>query len=397
MATIKTIQRKKGTAYQIGYTLHGIRSWLSLGSNYTKEDAQEIALVVDKIIASLESNLPLDPRTKLWLEHTPDDLRRRLSKAGLVDVMRVPTLGEVFDAYWELEIPKLKTSTATVRAWSKRKLFEFVDPETKLDEFTKRNALKFVNLIQSKYAEASATGIVRDLQRVFRWANEAEITTLNPFAGIKKGSFKNKSREYYVPMSDYFALLDACPSKSSRVAIALYRIGGLRASEALLLQWHDVDFARGRILVSSPKTARHTGKESRVVPMFPLLRQELETLWDSLPEGGSPFVITEYRTTLFDHIERIVFYAGLNRWERLLQNLRSSRAIEIAREFGELAESEWIGHSPQTAKDHYLHVLDSDFARAIAVPETIPETSKEPVTKGICDATQAQPQTQPQN
>lgn len=103
--------------------------------NYTKEDAQEIALVVDKIIASLESNLPLDPRTKLWLEHTPDDLRRRLSKAGLVDVMRVPTLGEVFDAYWELEIPKLKTSTATVRAWSKRKLFEFVDPETKLFDF----------------------------------------------------------------------------------------------------------------------------------------------------------------------------------------------------------------------------------------------------------------------
>jgi hypothetical protein len=25
MATIKAIQRKKGTAYQIGYTLHGIR------------------------------------------------------------------------------------------------------------------------------------------------------------------------------------------------------------------------------------------------------------------------------------------------------------------------------------------------------------------------------------
>ncbi len=75
----------------------------------------------------------------------------------------------------------------------------------------------------------------------------------------------------------------------------------------------------------------------------------------------------------YTKIERIVFYAGLNRWERLIQNLRSSRAIEIAREYGVLAEAEWIGHSPQTAKDHYLHVLDADFEHAATVDKTIPK------------------------
>ncbi len=382
MATIKAIKRKKRTAYQIGFTVNGIRSWLSLGSNYGKEDVQEIALVIDKIVASISSGLELESRTKVWLEHAPEDLRERLDKAGLIESTRTPTLGEVIDAYWELEVPKLGERTARFRAWSVSKFFEFVSPTTKLDAFSKRDALSFVNQMQSKYAEATVATIVRDLKRVFRWASEVEITNINPFEGVKKGSFKNKSREYYVPMSDYFALLDACPSRMSRVLISLYRIGGLRAGEALLLQWPDVDFARGRILVHSPKTARHADKDSRVVPMFPLLRQELEAYWDSLPEGGSPYLITEYRTTLNNHVERIVFYAGLNRWERLIQNMRSSRAIEIAREYGVLAEAEWIGHSPQTAKDHYLHVLDADFERAATVDNSVPkEPEKKTTTK----------------
>lgn len=75
-------------------------------------------------------------------------------------------------------------------------------------------------------------------------------------------------------------------------------------------------------------------------------------------------MIDRNRTTIGKHIEQIVFYAGLNRWERLIQNFRSSRAIEIYEQYGKLAESEWIGHSVRTARDHYLHVLDATFERA---------------------------------
>ncbi|MDO5749497.1 MAG: tyrosine-type recombinase/integrase [Planctomycetia bacterium] len=146
--------------------------------------------------------------------------------------------------------------------------------------------------------------------------------------------------------------------------LGLYRVGGLRYSEALLVQWRDVDFVGRRLLVHSPKTSRIRGRGSRVIPLFPRLRELLEELWETVPENGSPYVISENRTTIRKHVDRIVFYAGLNRWERLIQNLRSSCAIDVQKKFGDLAESEWIGHSPQTAKDHYLHVLDSDFEEA---------------------------------
>ena len=365
MATVREFKRKRGfSAYQIHFKLNGGRRYLSLGSNYRKEDAQEISFFVDRLVASIESGRPLDRQTTVWLETASGDLKERLERSALIEVERVPTLEDIFDAYWEAEFYDMKPTTQRNKKQSRRKFFEFVDRKTRFDAFTKRDASAFATYLSSIVSEATRAGIVKDVRRVFNWAKEFELIEKNPFDGVKRGSFKNKSREYYVSWSDYEKILDACPSRMWRALLALYRVGGLRFSEALRAQWSDVDFPRGRMLIHSPKTERYAGKDSRVIPLFPELRVELENLWEETPEGGSPYIISENPASVRRNIDRIIFFAGLNRWERLIQNLRSSRAIEVARDFGELAESEWIGHSPQTARDHYLHLLDADFDRA---------------------------------
>ncbi len=374
MAIVKEIKRKTRTAYQIEYREGGLRKYLSLGSLYDKREAQEIASYVERIVAATTVGRLFDKRTQSWLDAIPKDLQDRLDHAGLAKFERVPTLEEIFDAYWEAEYYELKPTTQSSKRQMRRRFFEIVDKTTPINAFTKRDALKYVQSLKKSYSEATRAGLIRDLRRTFNWAKDVELTSFNPFDGIRRGSFKNKLREYYVPMNDFEKMIDACPSGMWRAALALYRIGGLRYSEALQVEWRDVDFVGRRLLVHSSKTERFGGKESRVIPLFPRLGELLEEYYDSLPEGCPSYVISENRSTIRKHVDRIVFNAGLNRWERLIQNLRSSRAIEVARDFGEMAESEWIGHSPQTAKDHYLHVLDADFERATRQGETILET-----------------------
>lgn len=364
MAIVKEIKRKTRTAYQIEYREGGKRKYLSLGSLYNKRAAQEIAVYVEKIVTARLTGTPVDIRTSSWLSTIPEDLQERLSRNGLVELKKVPTLEELFDAYWESEYYDLKRTTQSSKRQSRRRFFDFANKNALCDTFTKRDAVEFVRFLDNQVGEATRAGTIRDVRRVFNFGVESELIDSNPFLGVKRGSFKNKSREYYVPMTDFEKMIDACPTRMWRAVLALYRIGGLRYSEALLVQWRDVDFVGRRLLVHSPKTARIKGRESRVIPLFPRLRELLEELWETVPENGSPYVISENRTTIRKHVDRIVFDAGLNRWERLIQNLRSSCAIDVQKKFGELAESEWIGHSPQTAKDHYLHVLDTDFEEA---------------------------------
>ena len=66
--------------------------------------------------------------------------------------------------------------------------------------------------------------------------------------------------------------------------------------------------------------------------------------------------------------------AGLAPWPRLFQNLRSTRATELADEFPGHVVSSWLGHSEDIAKEHYRQVTDDHFARATgyALPEMMP-------------------------
>ena len=62
-----------------------------------------------------------------------------------------------------------------------------------------------------------------------------------------------------------------------KVIVALSRYGGLRCpSEVLSLRWEGIDWQRNRIVVESPRTAHHPGRDRRVIPLFTELRPILE-------------------------------------------------------------------------------------------------------------------------
>ena len=171
----------------------------------------------------------------------------------------------------------------------------------------------------------------------------------------------NKSREFFISREIADQVLAACPDNEWKLIFALARFGGLRTpSETLLLRWTDVDWRRGRLLIRSPKTEHHEGKDSRLVPIFPELRPYLEAT------DGAEFVIVS--VNLRTQLLRIIAKAGLTPWPKLFQNLRSTRETELAENNPLHVVTAWMGNSQLIAAKHYLQVTDEHFAKATRIP-----------------------------
>src|SRR5262249_37390089 len=201
-------------------------------------------------------------------------------------------------------------------------------------------------------------------------ATRHRLVDVNPFADLKSTDLANRERDYFVSIEETRKVLEVMPNAQWRILFALARFGGLRVpSEVLALRWGDVDWERNRFLVHSSKTEHHDGKETRLVPIFPELRPHLSEAFD-LAEPGTEFVITIVRSekkNFRTRMERIIQRAGLQPWEKLFQNLRSSRETELCEQFPLHVVCEWIGNSQIVAAKHYLQIRDSDYDRAAGV------------------------------
>jgi len=161
-------------------------------------------------------------------------------------------------------------------------------------------------------------------------------------------------------------VLDACRTTRWKAIVVLCRYAGLRCpSEVFALRWSDIELDAGRMRVRSPK-GENFGKGIREVPLFPEVRSILEELFLE-PDGGE-FVITSKDRSSAKNLrtvfEKILRKAGVDPWPRLMQNLRSSRGTELAREYPRQTVTAWLGNTPRVALENYLQVRDEDFSKA---------------------------------
>ncbi len=219
-------------------------------------------------------------------------------------------------------------------------------------------------------------------------ARRRKLIAASPFADVKLTAPSTTERQRFITRETVGRILAAC-NPTWRLIVILSRYGGLRCpSEVLSLRWQGVDWEAGRITVDSPKGKRH-GKGTRVIPMFPELRPELETAWDLASEGAVYVVDADnYRAAaqsssgwrnanLRTQFGRILKRAGVEAWPRLFHNLRASRETELAADFPIHVVTSWLGNTPRIAMKHYLQTTDADFERAAHNPA-------QPVQDAIC-------------
>jgi Phage integrase family len=187
-------------------------------------------------------------------------------------------------------------------------------------------------------------------------------------------------RGWFITCEETAKLLAAARDHHWRSILSLSRQGGLRCpSEVLSLRWQDIDWEAGRIVVQSPKTEQHPGKETRTIPLFARPRPILAEAFDRAPERAVWVVDERFHKrsmgpkgrrncNLRTTFEKIVRRAGPTGGPRLFHNLRASCETERTQSHPLPAVIARLGRSADVALKHYRQVTEGDFEKAIGGP-----------------------------
>ena len=346
----------------------GIRKTIRLGK-ITQRSAEAMKVRVENLIMAAITGHALDDETARWVTGLDEFMVDKLAAVGLIPRREGVRLEAFLDKYIKTRCDT-KTSTRLVYGHTRRNLITYFGADQPLRDITPGDADEWrLSLIAQGLADNTVRRRCGIAKQFFNAAVRKGVIEKNPFTDLKAAVQANTSRMYFVSEAEAQAVLDACPNNQWRLLFALSRYGGLRCpSEHLSLKWSDVDWARNRITVHSPKTEHHPGQETRQIPLFSELLRYLREAFENA-EPGEQHVVTinrrrgcNFRTTM----NKIIHRASLKPWPKLFQNLRSTRETELAERYPLHVICAWMGNSQPVAAKHYLQVTDAHFNQAAA-------------------------------
>ncbi len=342
----------------------GTRKTIRLGK-VSQRSAEGFKLRVEQLLEVNQLNRPMDSELTQWASNLEPRTVNRLAAVGLLAVREMKaeiTLGAHVSDYFRKRTD-VKQSTLIHWRQAERCLLDYFGASRTLSSITAGDARDWERWLRT----GAARKRLSDAKQFFQDAVSRDTLAKNPFLGLKGAVGSNRERDFFIDRDTAAKVLDACPDAEWRLIFALSRFGGLRCpSEHLALTWEDVDFDKGRMLIRSSKTEHHEGKGTRVMPIFPELMPHLEAVFDAA-DVGAVYVINRYRegnANLRTQLGRILRRAKVRFWPKLFQNLRASRATELAAEHPAHVAAAWLGHSTLVAAKHYWQVTDSDFEKA---------------------------------
>lgn len=339
----------------------------------THAAAKEAQGAIERLANAATLNQSPDNHTTTWLAGVSDEIHARIARAGLCEPRQpadvAPALKSFIGAYIDGRRPNLKPNTIRNLETDGRRMVEFFGADRELSSITPGEGDDFREWLLSKYAPATTGRTIKRARQFFKAAARRHYIGENPFAEVEAPAQANAKREYFVSLSETQCVLESCPDAQWRLIVALSRYGGLRCpSEHLALTWDCVDWERERLRVPSPKTEHHAGRDHRIIPLWPELREALEAVYFDPATDGQTHIIYRYRqpnANLRTQLLRIVKRAGLKAWPRLFHNLRASRETELTESHPLHVVCYWLGNSAEVASRHYLQVTEDHYASAL--------------------------------
>ena len=350
----------------------------TIGLRVTDESDAELAKShIEHLIEMRSRNRPPKPVTSRWLESIPAEVYDRLANLLLVEPRAIREQPRTTLAF-------MRAYIASRTDWKKPENYKqavdhletFLKRDLPLAGLTKGDVDRWHRWMVNDISLSTNTAgqNVKRCRQMMRSALDDGLIESNPFLGVKIDLSSDETKNRFIDGKKAMAILESCPDQEWRTIFALARFGGMRCpSEVLALRWSDIVWDRGRFIVRSSKTARY-GKGERVVPLFPELLTELQSLYDLVQPGVAipldSYVIKTYRSTetnLRKALHTIADNAGVERWPKPFMALRASRRTELERsgKFANHVLNDWFGHSGAIAETHYLQTTEDDFGLAV--------------------------------
>ncbi|GMU82394.1 MAG: hypothetical protein AMXMBFR47_22650 [Planctomycetota bacterium] len=293
-------------------------------------------------------------------------------KPGLCSPGRIPTLAGFLETYIESRRSELAPGSLELHERTAKYLRAFFGDDRRLDQITRYDAREFktalakgeiAKLNQRVFKNISPQTVdqhIRNARTMFNRAVDDDLIMYNPFDRLAGGVPPVEKNWHYVTIDELDKLLAACPNQAWRTLLGLCRLAGLRQGEALSLRWSDVDWNKGRFTVWAQKTKRR-----RIVPIAPEL---MPILRDALQHAsvGEPLVISGIvAQNVWRDFGVIRKRASVPKYAKWCHTLRKNREGDwMAAGFPFHVVVEWMGHSEEVARQHYLRVNDADLDAA---------------------------------
>ncbi|PXA04351.1 hypothetical protein DDZ13_07410 [Coraliomargarita sinensis] len=132
------------------------------------------------------------------------------------------------------------------------------------------------------------------LKGILEYGIERGVILENPANILKRRRIQSKAiviptHEEFEKLLAGIAKLDGRAKEAANL-VQLLAYSGMRLGEAINIQWNEVDFKKGRFTVSGGEvgTKNH---ETRIVPLFPRLKEFLKKLYhQKQPQGGEKII-----------------------------------------------------------------------------------------------------------
>jgi integrase len=213
------------------------------------------------------------------------------------------TLGQHCRDWLKTIKPNIRPATYLVYAGTVERLLKHFGRDCPLDTITAQAAERFIAEQHSIKAGredkplsvAARQQHLQNSKAIFNKAIEWGRLAVSPFSKIKRMKIVSKRWHRFTP-AEYLALLDTVPDLRKKCLYALLFTGGLRLTEALALQWSNIDFERGCVVICNREPTddlpgwQVKDSDLRTIPL-PKDTVDLLAAWHAEATTGNPFVV----------------------------------------------------------------------------------------------------------